>query len=63
MKTIKELNKTIEMKDDYKTANQLLAYIYEDLGEKQKAHDLYVKILRYYPGDEKIEEDLQSLEL
>jgi len=61
--SIKELNKTIEMKDDYKTANQLLAYIYEDLGEKQKAHDLYVKILRYYPGDEKIEEDLQSLEL
>lgn len=61
--SIKELEATINMKDDYKIANQLLAYIYEDIGEKQKAHDLYVKLLHYYPSDEKIKEDLNNLDL
>lgn len=61
---IEKLKETIQMKPDYKLANILLAYLYEDSGQKELAKEKYEYILKYIdPNDQMIKEDLKNLDL
>lgn len=59
---ISQLEKTINMKPDYKLARKLLGYIYEDLGNIEKAREQYEYILKNIdPNDEVVKRDLENL--
>lgn len=59
---ISDLQKTIEMKPNYKLARRFLAYLYEDIGKADEARVQYKYILENIdPNDEIIKKDLENL--
>ena len=62
-KAVEILNKTIEMKPDYKIARQLLAFIYTENKDYEKAKAEFEYILeKISPNDKAVLEELEKLE-
>jgi len=60
--SIDYLNMAIEMKPDYKRARQVLAALYQDTDQNDKAREQYEYILKYIsPDDKTVQNELEQL--